>query len=67
MSTDCKTLSVPEAGKLYFDLGRNASYQAVQRGEIPAIRIGRHLRVPIAALERLLDSVSAKAPEGSRQ
>jgi hypothetical protein len=49
-----KTLTVPEAGRRYFDLGRNASYEAAKRGEIPTIRIGRLLRVPIVALERKL-------------
>jgi len=49
-----KTLSVPEAGRRYFALGRNASYSAAKRGELPVIRIGRKLRVPVAALERLL-------------
>jgi hypothetical protein len=49
------TLSVPEAGKRYFDLSRNASYAAAERGEIPTIRIGRLLRVPVRALERMLD------------
>jgi hypothetical protein len=49
-----KTLSVPEAGRTYFDLGRNASYEAARRGEIPTIRIGRLLRVPVVSLERIL-------------
>jgi hypothetical protein len=51
---DRKTLSVPEAGRQYFDLGRNASYEAARRGEIPTIRIGRLLRVPVVSLERIL-------------
>lgn len=51
-----KTLAVPEAGRIYFDLGRNASYAAAARGEIPTIRIGSRLRVPVAALERMLTS-----------
>ena len=50
-----KTLTVPEAGRLYFSLGRNASYEAARRGDIPAIRIGRLLRVPVVALERKLE------------
>jgi hypothetical protein len=50
-----KTLTVPEAGKLYFDLGRNASYEAARRGDIPTIKIGRLLRVPVVALERKLE------------
>ena len=49
-----KTLSIPEAGALYFGLSRNAAYQAAGRGEIPTIRIGRTLRVPVAAVERML-------------
>jgi hypothetical protein len=28
-----KTLTVPEAGRVYFDLGRNASYEAARRGD----------------------------------
>lgn len=60
--TECKTLSVPAAGKLYLGLSRNGSYGAVARGEIPVIRVGRKYRVPVAAMERLLDSA---APEKS--
>jgi hypothetical protein len=52
-----KTLSVPQAGKRYFDLGKNASYDAARRREIPVIKIGRRLRVPVAALERMLSDV----------
>jgi len=33
-----KTISVPEAGKQYFGLAKNASYEAAARGQIPAIR-----------------------------
>jgi hypothetical protein len=29
-----KTMSVPDAGKLYYDLSRNASYDAARRGDI---------------------------------
>jgi hypothetical protein len=49
-----KTLPVPVAGRRYFDLGKNASYEAVKRGEIPVIKIGSRLRVPVIALERML-------------
>ena len=56
MSEDAPlTISVPEAGKKYFGLCRNASYDAAARGELPVIRIGRLLRVPVRALERMLD------------
>jgi hypothetical protein len=57
-----KTISVPEAGKQYFDLGKNASYAAAARGEIPVIKIGSRLRVPVVALERMLaEAGSGKA------
>jgi hypothetical protein len=49
------TLSVPEAGRKYFGLSRNGSYDAAARGEIPVIKIGRLKRVPVRALERMLD------------
>jgi excisionase family DNA binding protein len=46
--------TVPEAGAK-LRLSRNAAYAAAARGEIPAIRIGGLLRVPKAALARMLD------------
>jgi excisionase family DNA binding protein len=49
------TLSVPEAASRYFGLGKNAAYAAAARGEIPTIKIGRLLRVPVRALEQMLD------------
>ena len=55
-----KTLTVPEAGRLYFDLSRNASYEAARRGDIPTIRIGRLLRVPVGAMERKLETQQEK-------
>ena len=56
-----KTLPVPEAGRRYFGLGRNASYAAAKRGEIPTIRIGRLLRAPVVALERRLQEAGHAA------
>jgi hypothetical protein len=55
------TMSVPDAGKKYFDLGRNASYDAAARGEIPTIRIGRLLRVPVRKMEEMLDNAGERA------
>lgn len=56
------TLSVPEAGAKYFNLSRAAAYDAAARGDLPVIRIGKLLRVPVRALERLLDNAGAPAP-----
>jgi hypothetical protein len=54
------TLSVPEAGRRYFNLGRNASYAAAERGDIPTVRIGKIIRVPVRAVERMLDAATPK-------
>jgi excisionase family DNA binding protein len=62
------TISVPEAGRRYFNLGRNASYAAADRGEIPTVRIGRLRRVPVNAVEQKLEVVSlqSKSSGGAR-
>lgn len=52
MKEQKKTLSVPEAGKIYYDLGRNGSYEAARRGDIPVIQVGRLKRVSVAVMER---------------
>jgi hypothetical protein len=57
MTIQPKTISVPEAGKAYFDLCRNAAYAAAKRGDIPTIKIGKLLRVPVRALEQKLDGL----------
>jgi hypothetical protein len=48
------TITVPEAGFRYFGLNRNASYIAAQRGDIPTIKLGKLLRVPVAAMEQMM-------------
>ncbi len=60
MQTQPRTISVPEAGRDYLGIGRDASYEAAKRGEIPVIRIGKLLRVPIVAMERLLAQAGAE-------
>ena len=47
------TISVPEAGRL-FGLSRNASYEAVRRGDIPSLQMGRLIKVPTAPIRRKL-------------
>ena len=56
-----KTISVPEAGRIYFGIGRNASYEAAKRGEIPIVSIGRLKRVPVVAMERKLEEAGRVA------
>ena len=54
MTNTPKTISVPEAGRLYLGIGRDSAYEAARRGQLPVIRVGRLLRVPVVALERML-------------
>jgi excisionase family DNA binding protein len=48
--------TVDEAAQL-LGISRSFAYEAVQRGDIPSMRIGRRILVPKAALRRLLDQV----------
>jgi len=54
-----QTITVPEAGAR-LGIGRNAAYEAARRGEIPVIRIGKRMVVPLFAFERML-SVESKS------
>ena len=48
-----RVVTVNEAA-LMLRISRGAAYEAAKRKEIPTIRIGRRLLVPLAALERML-------------
>jgi excisionase family DNA binding protein len=48
------TFTVPEAARL-LGIARGSAYAAIQRGELNAVRIGKRLLVPRAALQRLLE------------
>ncbi len=53
MAHDSHVLTVPEAAT-FLRVGRTAAYEAIRSGEIPSVRIGRSIRVPRLALERLM-------------
>ena len=55
--SDIKVISVPEAGRQYLNVCRDTAYQLAKSGRIPTLRIGRKLVVPVAAMERMLESV----------
>jgi excisionase family DNA binding protein len=54
------TVTVEEAAKL-LGIGRSAAYQAAKTGELPVIKLGRKLLVPIVQLERLLGGPISRA------
>jgi excisionase family DNA binding protein len=43
----------PEAGQL-LGLGRDSAYRAAERGELPTLKLGRRLLVPVPKLLQLL-------------
>jgi excisionase family DNA binding protein len=47
------TCTVDEAGQI-LGIGRSAAYQAAANGQLPTIRIGRRLLVPLPRLEEML-------------
>lgn len=49
-----RVISVPEAAKI-LGIGRRQAYRAVQDGEIPAVRIGRRILVPLSKLNALIE------------
>jgi excisionase family DNA binding protein len=50
---------VPEAGAM-LGLSRNSSYAAAKRGDLPIIKIGKLIRVPKAAFDRMLSEAGLK-------
>ena len=57
--TDRRTMTVTEAGKT-LGIGRAAAYEGARTGELPTIRIGKRILVPIPAFERLLGTDISK-------
>jgi hypothetical protein len=66
------TITIPAAGQI-LGLGRDSAYRAADRGEIPTLKLGRRLLVPVPKLLRLLgeldpeDSEAPVATRGARQ
>ena len=53
MMAEKLTISVPEAARR-LGIGKNLAYDAVARGEIPSIRVGGRILIPVAALDQML-------------
>ncbi len=47
------TVPVPVAGRL-LGVSRNVAYAGVKNGQIPSLKIGGSIRVPTAALRKML-------------
>lgn len=60
------TITVKEAGEV-IGIGRDAAYAAVHRGEIPGLRLGRRLVVPVPKLLQLLGALPEDSDAGPSQ
>jgi len=56
------TVSVPEAGKM-LSISRSLSFRLCKQGTIPCIKLGKRLRVPRAALMRMLEEAGRTEEE----
>jgi excisionase family DNA binding protein len=63
LATLPEVLTVREAAAI-LRVGRNQLYQAVARGELGAVRIGRSIRIPKQALLDLLTPASPSTASG---
>ncbi len=50
-------LKVSEAGE-YLQCGRSRMYEMIATGEIPSIRIGKSIRIPVKALNEWVENRS---------
>lgn len=48
------TTDIITAGHVFFGLGRSAAYEAARRGDLPTIRVGGRILVPVAPLAEKL-------------
>jgi len=58
--TEPLTVSIEEAAKL-LGIGRNLAYEAAHSGEIPSVRVGQRLLVPLAALKRKIEQAASQS------
>ena len=57
------TITVTETAEL-LGIGRTSAYEAIRRGELPSLRIGRRLVVPVA---QLLAALGVQSNNGENQ
>ncbi len=61
-----ETMSIPAAGREYYGIGRSASYEAADRGDIPFFRVGKLRRVPRRAMEELVRTATEETLRRAR-
>ncbi len=59
---DTLLLRIEDAARR-LSLGRSKTYELVQSGDLPVVRIGKAVRIPVAGLERWVER-QASIPDG---
>ncbi len=54
------TMTVEEAG-VALGISRSHAYELIRQGELPSLRLGRRVVVPVASLEALVQGVPSHA------
>ena len=55
------TLSIEEAAAR-LGISRALAYELVRRGELPRLRLGRRIVIPLKALEEFVDAATVATP-----
>ena len=56
-------LTIPEAASR-LSLGRSKTYELIERGLLPVVRIGRAVRIPASEVERFVEKLQAEQCDG---
>ncbi|HEY8335295.1 MAG TPA: helix-turn-helix domain-containing protein [Tardiphaga sp.] len=56
-SAESRVYDLPQVARM-LGMSRNSAYAAAGRGEIPVIKIGKLLRVPKAAFDKMFSEVT---------
>lgn len=59
LSVERRTLSIEQAAKI-LGISRGLAYELANVGELPVVRLGKRIVVPIDALNALLDSATTE-------
>ena len=59
MSHERATMTVQEMAN-YLGIGKASAYRLIREGQIPALKIGRQFRIPVACIEEwILDQITS--------
>jgi len=58
------TMTVREAA-VFLGLSKNSAWAAVKRGEIPSVRVGRRVLIPVRRLEEMLERTKSETDHGA--